>query len=170
MLRALLSVLVRSSCASRPPEAGDFALRAPSVSPLDHAKGRRPLTPRKILTHFSVKKIMCLANYDSCRTSSPAAVQLRKLVAAGEINKNCARSWSRRRNPRYGRVLSTGGVHFSYCPRNCRIQDGSVFKSTRLFPYAVFYIPVGRSMKSVSTSKCSETSRMTASTPGVSER
>ena len=87
MIRALLSVLPRSSCASRPPEAGDFVLRTPSVSPLDHAKGHGPLTPRKMLTHFSViKKIICLANYDSCRTSSPAAVQLRKLVAGGEIS------------------------------------------------------------------------------------
>ena len=56
MLRALLSVLVRSSCASRPPEAGDFVLCTTIDSPLDHAKGRGPLTPRKIQTHFSVKK------------------------------------------------------------------------------------------------------------------
>ena len=32
------------------------------------------------------KKIICSANYDSCRTLSPAAVQLRKLVAEGEIS------------------------------------------------------------------------------------
>ena len=32
------------------------------------------------------KKIICKANFDSCRTFSPAAVQLRKLVAAGEIS------------------------------------------------------------------------------------
>ena len=54
MIRAGLSVLPRSSCASWPPEAEEFALRATSVSPLDRDKGQRPLTPRKMLAHFSV--------------------------------------------------------------------------------------------------------------------
>ena len=36
--------------------AKDFALRATSVSPLDRDKGQRPLTPRKMLAHFSVIK------------------------------------------------------------------------------------------------------------------
>ena len=39
---------------SEPLRAGDFALRATSVSTLEHDKGRRPLTPRKMLSHFSV--------------------------------------------------------------------------------------------------------------------
>ena len=46
----------------------------------------RPLTPRKMPTHFSViKKIICFANYDSCSALSPGAVRLRKPAAGGEI-------------------------------------------------------------------------------------
>ena len=53
LIRAGLSVLPRSSCASWAPKAksppgGDFVLRTTSVSPLDHDKGQRPLTPRKM--------------------------------------------------------------------------------------------------------------------------
>ena len=47
MIRALLSVLPRSTCASRTPEAEVFALRATSVSPLEHAKGQKALDPAK---------------------------------------------------------------------------------------------------------------------------
>ena len=37
-----------------PLRAGDFVLCTTSDSPLDHAKGRGPLTPRKMPAHFSV--------------------------------------------------------------------------------------------------------------------
>ena len=83
MIRAGLSVLPRSSCVSWPPEADDFARSAPSVSPLEHAKGQKALDPAKNAGAFFRNKIICFANYDSCRTVSPAAVQLRKLAAGG---------------------------------------------------------------------------------------
>ena len=86
MLRAFLSVLPRSGCASRPPEAGDFVLRTPSVSPLDRAKGRRALDPAKnACAFFRNKKIICFVNYASCVPVSSAAVRLRKPAAGGEI-------------------------------------------------------------------------------------
>ena len=70
-----------------PLRAGDFVLRTTSDSPLDHAKGRKALDPAKNAdAFFRNKKIICFVNYDSCRTLSPTAVQLRKLVAGGEIS------------------------------------------------------------------------------------
>ena len=66
-----------------PLRAGDFVLRATSVSPLDHAKGRRALDPVKNACAFFRKKIICKAHYNSCRTFSPAAVRLRKPAAGG---------------------------------------------------------------------------------------
>ena len=60
MIRAFQRLLVRSRCASRPPEAkpleGEFVLRTTSVSPLDRDKGRRALDPAKNAPHFSVIK------------------------------------------------------------------------------------------------------------------
>ena len=124
---------------------GDFVLCTTSVSPLDRDKGRKALDPAKNALHFSVI-----------------------------FNENCAQSRASRapqaESPIRACALLRGRSFFPITPRKGRIQDGSVFKRTRLFPYAVFYIPVGKSMNSVSTSKCSDTSRMTASTPGVSER
>ena len=69
-----------------PLRAGDFVLCTTSVSPLDRAKGRKALDPAKNADAFFRKKIICSANYDSCSPFSPAAVQLRKLVAGGEIS------------------------------------------------------------------------------------
>ena len=83
MIRAGLSVLPRSSCVSWPPEADDFARSAPSVSPLEHAKGQKALDPAKNAGAFFRNKIIFFADYDLCRIVSPVAVQLRKLAAGG---------------------------------------------------------------------------------------
>ncbi len=54
MLRIAANCLVQDSQSCRGPAAqagrrrrGDFVLRTPGVSPLDHAKGRRALDPAK---------------------------------------------------------------------------------------------------------------------------
>ena len=77
---------MRSSCASRPPEAVDFVLRTHSDSPLDHAKGQKALDPAKNAdAFFRNEKIICKANYASCSPVSPGAVQLRRPAAGGGI-------------------------------------------------------------------------------------
>ena len=69
--------------------------------------------------------MLCIAKTASCFPFSPAAVQLHKLVAAGEI-------------PRYGRVLCTGVVH--YFPGKklfpCSIRLRSNLKSPEERPVA----------------------------------
>ena len=102
---------MRSSCASRPPEAGDFVLRTPSVSPLERAKGRRALDPAKNACAFFRNKknnLLCklcfVLSCQSCR---------------GPV----AQAGRRRRNPRYERVICTGGSFAS--------DDGTVAEALR---------------------------------------
>ena len=69
-----------------PLRAGGFRASRAQRFAAGSRQGPRALDPAKNTDAFFRKKIICLANYDSCRTLSPAAVQLRKLVAGGEIS------------------------------------------------------------------------------------
>ena len=74
-----------------PLRAGGFRASHAQRFAAGSRQGPEALDPAKNAdAFFRNKEIICFANYDSCSPLSPAAVQLRKLVAGGEISSGGA--------------------------------------------------------------------------------
>ncbi len=84
-----------------------------------------PLTPRKMLAHFSViKKIICSVNYNSCFPVSPARV----ICTGGSFASDDGTVKESLRERGGGRAAADGQAHFAYdrMEMHCRAGDAAV--------------------------------------------